>query len=105
MIDPKADNAYGPFGSTSRTDGPKRFQEDSAMPRRSATQHELARIELLAGLPGELVGILAKRMEREDVAPGTVVVRVLPLTRGSDPEQRSVLSRAQNTISASELIR
>jgi CRP-like cAMP-binding protein len=75
MIDSKADNAYGPFGSTSRPDGPKRFQEDSAMPRRSATQHELARIELLAGLPGELVGILAKRMEREEVAPGAVVVR------------------------------
>jgi CRP-like cAMP-binding protein len=45
------------------------------MPRRSAAQHELARIELLAGLPGETVGELARRMEREDVAPGTVLVR------------------------------
>ena len=45
------------------------------MPRRSATQHELARIELLAGLPGQTVGELARRMEREEVAPGTVLVR------------------------------
>lgn len=45
------------------------------MPRASATQHELARIELLAGLPGETVGRLARRMEREEVAPGTVLVR------------------------------
>ncbi len=45
------------------------------MPRSSATNHELARIELLAGLPGETLAELGKRMEREEVAPGTVVVR------------------------------
>jgi len=45
------------------------------MPRLSATQHELARIELLAGLPGQLLGRLAKQMEREEVPPGTVIVR------------------------------
>ena len=45
------------------------------MPRSSATQHELARIELLAGLPGQTLMQLAKRMEREEIAPGTVVVR------------------------------
>ena len=45
------------------------------MPRSSATQHELNRVELLAGLPGEVLGRLAKRMEREEVAPGTVLVR------------------------------
>jgi CRP-like cAMP-binding protein len=45
------------------------------VPRRSAAQHDLARIELLAGLPGKTVGELARRMEREEVAPGTVVVR------------------------------
>jgi cAMP-dependent protein kinase regulator len=45
------------------------------VPRRSAAQHELARIELLAGLPGQVVGELARRMEREEVAPGTVLVR------------------------------
>ena len=45
------------------------------MPRSSATQHELNRVELLAGLPGETLARLAKRMEREEVAPGTVIVR------------------------------
>jgi CRP-like cAMP-binding protein len=45
------------------------------MPRASATQHELARVELLAGLPGETLMKLAKRMEREEIAPGTAVVR------------------------------
>ena len=85
MIDTKPDRAYGPFGSTSGTAGPKRFPGPQArrsgsvawrpVPRRSATQHELARIELLAGLPGKTVGELARRMEREEVAPGTVLVR------------------------------
>jgi ATP-binding cassette subfamily B protein len=45
------------------------------MPRSSATQHELQRVGLLAGLPGETLGRLAKEMEREELAPGTVVVR------------------------------
>jgi CRP-like cAMP-binding protein len=45
------------------------------MPRSSATQHELARIELLAGLPGETLAVLAKRLERQEVAPGTALVR------------------------------
>lgn len=45
------------------------------MPRSSATAHELQRCGLLAGLPGETLGRLAKRMEREELAPGTVVVR------------------------------
>ena len=45
------------------------------MPRRSATQHELARIELLAGLPGETLVLLGQRMERHEVGPGTVLVR------------------------------
>ena len=45
------------------------------MPRASATQHELARVELLAGLPGEVLHKLAKQMEREEVAPGTAIVR------------------------------
>lgn len=45
------------------------------MPRASATAHELARIELLAGLPGETIARLAKRMERHEVAPGTAIVR------------------------------
>jgi CRP-like cAMP-binding protein len=45
------------------------------MPRASATQHELARVELLAGLPGETLMKLAKRMKREEVAPGATIVR------------------------------
>jgi CRP-like cAMP-binding protein len=45
------------------------------VPRASATQHELARLELLAGLPGETLLKLAKRMEREEFAPGTAIVR------------------------------
>lgn len=45
------------------------------MPRSSATAHELNRVGLLAGLPSETLARLAKRMEREEVAPGTVVVR------------------------------
>ena len=45
------------------------------MPRSSATSHELQRVALLAGLPGETLARLGKRMEREELAPGTVVVR------------------------------
>jgi CRP-like cAMP-binding protein len=42
--------------------------------RQSATAHELARIELLAGLPGETLARLGERMERRDLAPGERVV-------------------------------
>ena len=45
------------------------------VPRSSATQHELQRVGLLAGLPGETLMRLGKQMEREEIAPGTVVVR------------------------------
>src|SRR6478735_10260881 len=50
-------------------------REEPATPRRSATQHELARVELLAALPGETLAKLGQRMEREEVAPGTVLIR------------------------------
>jgi CRP-like cAMP-binding protein len=30
---------------------------------------------LLAGLPGQVLAVLAKRLEREEVAPGTTLVR------------------------------
>jgi CRP-like cAMP-binding protein len=46
-----------------------------AVPRSSATSHELARIELLAGLSGQTLAELGKRMERHEVGPGTVIVR------------------------------
>ena len=45
------------------------------MPRSSATQHELARIGLFADLSGEVLQRLAKRMEREEIAPGTTIFR------------------------------
>ena len=40
-----------------------------------ATIHELTRVGLLAGLPGEHLSKLAARLEREEVAPGAMVVR------------------------------
>jgi CRP-like cAMP-binding protein len=45
------------------------------MPRSSATQHELQRVGLLAGLPGQTLAKLGKEMTREEIPPGTVVVR------------------------------
>jgi hypothetical protein len=39
-------------------------------PRASATANELARIALLASLPGQTLAKLASRMEREDVPAG-----------------------------------
>jgi hypothetical protein len=48
MIDTKRGNGYGPFGSTSRTAGPKRFEEERAMhenPRPTEEEQELAQTE------------------------------------------------------------
>jgi CRP-like cAMP-binding protein len=45
------------------------------MPRSSAATHELQRVGLLAGLPGQTLLQLAKRVERLEVPPGTSVVR------------------------------
>ena len=75
------------------------------MPRRSATQHELARIELLAGLPGETLVRLARRMDREEVAPGTVLVRE------GEPDDRfyvvltGVLAVSQRDLGARSVLR
>jgi CRP-like cAMP-binding protein len=75
------------------------------LPRASATQHELARIELLAGLPGEILGRLARRMEREEVSPGTV------LLREGEPDDRfyvvlaGVLAVSQRNLGARGLLR
>ncbi len=44
------------------------------MRRQSATAHELARVELLAGLPGETLARLGERMDRREVSPGEAVV-------------------------------
>ena len=40
-----------------------------------ATVHELTRVGMLSGLPGEHLARLAERMERQDVAPGETIVR------------------------------
>ena len=40
-----------------------------------ATVHELTRVELLAGLPGEQLQRLASRLSREEVPAGSTVVR------------------------------
>jgi CRP-like cAMP-binding protein len=75
------------------------------LPRASATQHELARVELLAGLPGEILGRLARRMEREEVSPGTV------LLREGEPDDRffvllsGVLAVSQRDLGARGLLR
>jgi cAMP-dependent protein kinase regulator len=46
------------------------------MPRHvPATVTELSRVGLLAGLPGATIAKLAERMAREEIPPGTVVVR------------------------------
>ena len=40
-----------------------------------ATVTELSRVALLAGLPGERLSEIARRLEREEVPPGRAVVR------------------------------
>jgi cAMP-dependent protein kinase regulator len=75
------------------------------VPRSSATQHELNRVGLLAGLPGETLARLAKQMEREEIAPGTVVVRE------GDPGDRfyvvfsGMLSVSQSAYGGREVLR
>ena len=39
-----------------------------------ATVHELSRVALLAGLPGETIAALARRMTREEVAAGSAIM-------------------------------
>src|ERR1700739_4660605 len=81
------------------------FREETASPRRSPTQHELGRIELLAGLLGETLARLGQRMEREEVAPGTVVVRE------GEPDDRfyvllaGVLAVSQRDLGARSVLR
>jgi hypothetical protein len=44
------------------------------MKHQLAAVHELARIELLAGIPGQTLGRLAERMVRQELAPGETVL-------------------------------
>jgi CRP-like cAMP-binding protein len=74
------------------------------MPRSSATQHELQRVTLLAGLPGQTLARLAKQMEREEIPSGTVVVR-----EGEQTDRFSVVFAGRlavaNTIGPRRLLR
>ncbi len=62
------------MGRSAQLEGPGDPGRIPWVPRSSATAHELNRIGLFASLPGETLQRLAKAMEREEVAPGTVVV-------------------------------
>jgi CRP-like cAMP-binding protein len=68
------------------------------MPRSSATSHELTRVGLLSGLPGQTLAQLAKRMEREEVAPGTAVVR-----EGEDGDRFYVVFAGMLSVSQRDL--
>jgi CRP-like cAMP-binding protein len=63
-----------------------------------ATVTELSRVELLAGLPGEKLGEIAKRMDREEVPPGRAVVR-----EGDDSERFYVILSGLFTVSQEDL--
>ncbi len=67
-------------------------------PRASATAHELSRVTLLAGLPGETLARLAKQMTREDVAPGAAVV-----VEGEPGERFYVVLSGLMTVSQADL--
>lgn len=76
------------------------------MPRHvPATVHELTRVGLLAGLPGEQLSKLAARLEREEVAAGAMVVHE------GDPGERfyvvlsGMLNVTQEALGARRLLR
>ena len=70
-----------------------------------ATVHELTRVGLLAGLPGEHLSKLAARLEREEVGPGQTVVRE------GDPGERfyvvlsGMLSVSQDDLGERRMLR
>jgi CRP-like cAMP-binding protein len=68
------------------------------VPRSSATSHELTRIGLLAGLPGQTLAKLAKQMQREEIAPGTPIVR-----EGEDGERFYVVFAGMLSVSQRDL--
>lgn len=59
-----------------------------------ATAHELTRVGLLSGLPGEHLSRLAARLEREEIAPGAAVVR-----EGEPGERFYILLSGMMTVS------
>src|SRR3954464_7352231 len=73
MIDTNADNGYGPFGSTFRAAGPKRFQEDSRMhenPRANEEEQELAQTSRMDEEEEQRSGYAPATDEDEDQAGG-----------------------------------
>lgn len=63
-----------------------------------ATVHELTRVGLLSGLPGEHLSRLAARLEREEIAPGAAVVR-----EGEPGDRFYILLSGMMTVSQEEL--
>jgi ATP-binding cassette subfamily B protein len=63
-----------------------------------ATVHELSRVGLLSGLPGEKLSTIAARMEREEVPPGRQVVR-----EGDDGERFYVVLTGLFAVSQEDL--
>lgn len=63
-----------------------------------ATVHELSRVGLLAGLPGEKLTKIAHRMEREEVPPGRQVVQ-----EGDDAERFYVILSGLFTVTQEDL--
>jgi ATP-binding cassette, subfamily B, bacterial len=59
-----------------------------------ATVHELSRVALLAGLPGETLTTLARRMVREEVPAGTAIV-----AEGDDGDRFYVVLSGMFTVS------
>ena len=59
-----------------------------------ATVHELSRVGLLAGLPGETLAALARRMTRQEVPAGTTVV-----AEGDDDDRFYVVLSGLLTVS------
>jgi CRP-like cAMP-binding protein len=60
--------------------------------------HELSRVGLLSGLPGEKLTKIAHRMEREEVPPGRQVVR-----EGDEAERFYVILSGLFTVSQQDL--
>ena len=67
-------------------------------PRASATAHELSRVTMLAGLPGETLAKLAKEMTREEVAAGEGIVQ-----EGEPGERFYVVLSGLMTVSQADL--
>ena len=63
-----------------------------------ATVTELSRVPLLAGLPGERLTEIARRMERADVPPGRAVVR-----EGDDAERFYIVLSGLFAVSQEDL--